>query len=119
MRLWTILGSAPGAGRLVARQPTRVMRSTASRAVATFTVRQLDVSGCGCWRSVGGGYAGLEPTEGEPEMASDSLQDQLVKYLTDAHSIEEQALQQMRAAPDIAADDRLAQAFRQHLTETE
>ena len=52
-------------------------------------------------------------------MASDSLQDQLVKYLTDAHSIEEQALQQMRAAPDIAADDRLAQAFRQHLTETE
>jgi ferritin-like metal-binding protein YciE len=52
-------------------------------------------------------------------MPSDTLQEQLVKYLTDAHSIEEQALQQMRAAPDIAGDERLAQAFRDHLAETE
>jgi ferritin-like metal-binding protein YciE len=52
-------------------------------------------------------------------MPSDTLQEQLVKYLTDAHSIEEQALQQMRAAPDIAGDERLAQAFREHLAETE
>jgi ferritin-like metal-binding protein YciE len=52
-------------------------------------------------------------------MPSDTLRDQLIKYLTDAHSIEEQALQQMRAAPQIAGDDRLAQAFRDHLAETE
>jgi ferritin-like metal-binding protein YciE len=52
-------------------------------------------------------------------MPSETLQEQLVKYLTDAHSIEEQALQQMRAAPDIAGDERLAQAFRDHLAETE
>jgi hypothetical protein len=31
--------------------------------------------------------------------------DQLTKYLTDAHSIEEQALAQLRTAPDIAGDE--------------
>ena len=45
--------------------------------------------------------------------------EQLVKYLTDIHSIEEQALVQMRAAPRIAGDERLAEIFQQHLTETE
>ena len=44
---------------------------------------------------------------------------QLVKYLTDAHSIEEQALVQMRAAPGIAGDPRLAEIFERHLIETE
>jgi ferritin-like metal-binding protein YciE len=48
-----------------------------------------------------------------------SLDDQLVKYLTDAHSIEEQALQQLRSAPDLADDPELAAAFREHITETE
>jgi ferritin-like metal-binding protein YciE len=52
-------------------------------------------------------------------MPGKNLQEQLVKYLTDAHSIEEQALQQMRSAPGIAGDERLAQAFREHLAETE
>src|SRR4051812_16664266 len=52
-------------------------------------------------------------------MAADTLEEQLVKYLTDAHSIEEQALAQMRAAPDLAADPALADAFRAHETETE
>ena len=47
------------------------------------------------------------------------IDDQLIKYLTDAHSIEEQALAQMRAAPDLAGDAELAEAFRAHLTETE
>jgi ferritin-like metal-binding protein YciE len=46
-------------------------------------------------------------------------EEQLVKYLADAHSIEEQALTQMRAAPAIARDDRLAAAYREHLVETE
>src|SRR5690349_14521607 len=47
------------------------------------------------------------------------LRDQLTKYLTDAHSIEVQALAQMREAPDMAGHPDLARAFREHLTETE
>src|SRR3954454_2431706 len=47
------------------------------------------------------------------------IDDQLIKYLTDAHSIEEQAIAQMRAAPDLAGDPGLADAFRAHLIETE
>jgi UDP-glucose 4-epimerase len=45
--------------------------------------------------------------------------EQLVKYLADVHSIELQALTQLRAAPEIAGDERLAEAFEQHLVETE
>jgi len=44
---------------------------------------------------------------------------QLVKYLTDAHSIEQQALAQLVAAPSIVEDDALAQAFAMHCRETE
>src|ERR671932_965078 len=47
------------------------------------------------------------------------IDDQLIKYLTDAHSIEEQAIAQMRAAPDLAGDPGLAEAFRAHLAESE
>ena len=47
------------------------------------------------------------------------IDEQLIKYLTDAHSIEEQAIAQMRAAPDLAGDPGLADAFRAHLTESE
>src|SRR5215211_5266879 len=52
-------------------------------------------------------------------MAASDLREQLVKYLTDAHSIEEQALPQLRAAPKIAGDERLAETFREHEAETE
>jgi UDP-glucose 4-epimerase len=45
--------------------------------------------------------------------------EQIVKYLADVHSIELQALVQLRAAPKIAGDKRLCQAFEQHLGETE
>ena len=48
-----------------------------------------------------------------------SLDEQLNAYLSDAHAIEEQALPQMRAAPDMAGDPELADAFRAHLAETE
>lgn len=70
-------------------------------------------------------------------MADRSVSDQLTKYLTDVHSIEVQALAQMRAAPDtdahaiesqaiqlleagpgIAGFERLADVFRDHLEET-
>ena len=47
------------------------------------------------------------------------IDEQLIKYLTDAHSIEEQAIAQMRAAPGLAGDPGLADAFRAHLTESE
>jgi ferritin-like metal-binding protein YciE/nucleoside-diphosphate-sugar epimerase len=45
--------------------------------------------------------------------------EQLIKYLADVHAIELQALAQLRAAPKIAGDERLCQAFQQHLVETE
>jgi ferritin-like metal-binding protein YciE len=48
-----------------------------------------------------------------------TLTEQLTKYLTDAHSIEEQALVQLRMAPRMAGDPQLAEAYRAHLVETE
>jgi len=51
-------------------------------------------------------------------MSDRTLDEQLTKYLTDVHSIEVEALAQMKAAPDIAGDERLATAFREHLDET-
>ena len=50
---------------------------------------------------------------------SRELDEQLIKYLTDAHSIEVQALAQLRSAPEIAGTPGLAEAFRTHLAETE
>jgi len=47
------------------------------------------------------------------------IRKQLTRYLTDAHSIEEQSLQQLRSAPEIAGEDALATALRDHLSETE
>jgi ferritin-like metal-binding protein YciE len=52
-------------------------------------------------------------------MPSSGLDEQLNKYLSDAHSIEEQALAQMRTAPGIAGEPSLSEAFAQHLKETE
>jgi ferritin-like metal-binding protein YciE len=52
-------------------------------------------------------------------VAPTNIQEQLVKYLTDAHSIEQQALAQLKTAPKIAGDPRIAQAFSDHLIETE
>jgi ferritin-like metal-binding protein YciE len=50
---------------------------------------------------------------------STDIQKQLVKHLADVHSIEEQALAQLRRAPEIAGDAKLASIFEQHLAETE
>jgi len=52
-------------------------------------------------------------------MSDRDLQEQLTKYLTDVHSIEEQALVQLRRAPEIAGDPEISEAFSQHLHETE
>jgi ferritin-like metal-binding protein YciE len=48
-----------------------------------------------------------------------TIEEQLIKHLTDVHSIEEQALQQMRVAPRLARDPELARPFREHIAETE
>lgn len=52
-------------------------------------------------------------------MPTSSPEEQLVKYLTDAYSIEEQALAQLKIAPKIAGDPKLEQVFKAHLPETE
>jgi ferritin-like metal-binding protein YciE len=51
-------------------------------------------------------------------MTDNDPETQLVKYLTDVHSIEEQALVQMRRAPDLV-EGPFADSFRRHLEETE
>jgi ferritin-like metal-binding protein YciE len=51
-------------------------------------------------------------------MSATSLEEQITKYLTDAHSIEEQALAQMERAPAMAGDPELGQIYAQHRTET-
>ncbi len=48
-----------------------------------------------------------------------TIDEQLTKYLADAHSIEEQALQQLRMAPAAAGDSELAAMLHEHLGETE
>ena len=52
-------------------------------------------------------------------MSERTIQEQIVKYLGDIHSIEEQALVQMKIAPKIAGDATLKAAFEQHIGETE
>jgi ferritin-like metal-binding protein YciE len=50
---------------------------------------------------------------------NDTPTNPVIAYLRDAHSIEEQALAQLRSAPQIAGDEALAGLFRDHLAETE
>jgi ferritin-like metal-binding protein YciE len=52
-------------------------------------------------------------------MTANTADEQLTKYLTDVHSIEEQALAQLRLAPRVAGDRELKRAFAEHLRETE
>src|SRR6185436_1998215 len=52
-------------------------------------------------------------------MTPNALDEQLTKYLTDVHSIEEQALAQMRLAPRLAGDHELQRIFVEHIGETE
>ena len=47
------------------------------------------------------------------------MQEQLTKYLTDAHAVEAQALQQLKSAPDIAGEPELARVLKDHERETE
>jgi len=48
-----------------------------------------------------------------------TIEEQIIKYLGDIHSIEEQALVQLKLAPKIAGDATLEAAFEKHIGETE
>lgn len=52
-------------------------------------------------------------------MPADDIREQIVKYLTDVHSTEENAISQLRTGADSVHDDQLAQVLRAHLQETE
>jgi ferritin-like metal-binding protein YciE len=52
-------------------------------------------------------------------MTQKTPREQLVSYLTDVHSTEENALTQLKAGAETAGHPRLADAFRQHLAETQ
>jgi ferritin-like metal-binding protein YciE len=52
------------------------------------------------------------------EKGADGIQEELVAYLTDAHSIEAQAVQLLETGPAIAGFDQLASIFRDHLEQT-
>jgi ferritin-like metal-binding protein YciE len=52
------------------------------------------------------------------EVAPDDLEQQLVKYLADAHAIEAQAIHLLEKAPKIVHDHELAKVFEDHLEET-
>jgi ferritin-like metal-binding protein YciE len=52
-------------------------------------------------------------------MTADTIEEQITKYLTDVHSIEEQALAQLKLAPRVAADPELQRIFAEHQAETE
>jgi ferritin-like metal-binding protein YciE len=51
-------------------------------------------------------------------MTRPDLPEQLTKYLTDAHSIEVQAIEQMRFAPRLAHSPELARIYADHLEQT-
>jgi ferritin-like metal-binding protein YciE len=52
------------------------------------------------------------------EVARDDLREQLVKYLADAHAIEEQAIQLLERGPKLAGSPQLAEAYAEHLDQT-
>jgi ferritin-like metal-binding protein YciE len=52
------------------------------------------------------------------ELGADDLGSQLDKYLADAHAIEQQAIQLLKKGPKIAGVKELADAFEDHLEET-
>jgi ferritin-like metal-binding protein YciE len=52
-------------------------------------------------------------------MPDNAPDEQILKYLTDAHSIEVQALEQMRLAPKIADEPSLSAIYAEHFTETQ
>ena len=52
------------------------------------------------------------------ELDDDARRGRILKYLSDAHAIEAQAIQLLERGPKLADDERLAQAYEEHLAET-
>lgn len=52
-------------------------------------------------------------------MPADTLQQQIVKYLTDVHGLEANAIDQLKSGVDASTDPQLSRALQQHLGETE
>ena len=52
-------------------------------------------------------------------MPADTLQEQIVKYLTDVHSLEANAIDQLNAGVNGSTDPQLVAALQEHLNETE
>jgi ferritin-like metal-binding protein YciE len=52
-------------------------------------------------------------------MPADTLQDQIIKYLTDVHSLEANAITQLRSGAKASTDPQLTAALEKHLGETE
>lgn len=52
-------------------------------------------------------------------MPAETIDEQLVKYLTDVHSTEENAIAQLKTGVESAEEPQLVAAFREHLAETE
>jgi hypothetical protein len=52
------------------------------------------------------------------EVDPDDMEEQLVKYLADAHAIEAQAIQLLERGPKIAGDPELARIYAEHLEQT-
>jgi ferritin-like metal-binding protein YciE len=52
------------------------------------------------------------------DIEPDDLDEQLIKYLADAHALEAQAIKLLERAPAVADDEVLAQLFQEHLEET-
>lgn len=53
------------------------------------------------------------------DVAPDDLAEQLRKYLADAHAIEEQAIRLLEKGPKLAGADELADAYEEHLAQTQ
>ena len=52
-------------------------------------------------------------------MSTQTAQEELIQFLSDMYSIEQQALAQLKTAPESAGDDAFASMLRQHYVETE
>jgi ferritin-like metal-binding protein YciE len=52
-------------------------------------------------------------------MPADTLQDQIIKYLTDVHSLEANAITQLKSGAAASTDPQLTAALNKHLAETE
>jgi ferritin-like metal-binding protein YciE len=84
--------------------------------------RSGEPSSTGLRRSAGSSadhLTGGTQTIKEQAMSDHDLQERLVTYLADVHALEENALAQLKSGVETVGDERLRQALRQHLTETE